>query len=120
MLVAPSLESSLFTEHLLRKWDDEAAQTEGLSAKRIRREGSRSRKLSLDNVLNGEIPTGGTVTQHYLKDQLALELGEVGFSMCSISKCLYDHTSEFECPPKWMKKDYVSRPWDWIAVAEKA
>ena len=36
-----------------------------------------------------------------------------------VTKCSYPMSTEFVDPPKWMEKEWISLPWDWIAVARK-
>ena len=64
-------------------------------------------------------PPPKTPTQHFLSAQLEAELGEAGFCDVKVTKCSYPMSTEFVDPPKWMEKEWISLPWDWIAVARK-
>ena len=123
MVVAPSMESRLFMESVLRQWDEDAAANEGLASLRVPRDSKknkRARRLALNDVLSGVLPAGETMTQHFLKEQLQCELAEAGLSIISCTKCSYALSTEFASPPKWMQKNgSISKPWDWIVVAQK-
>ena len=78
---------------------------------------SRTRTCSLS--LSLWPPPPKTPTQHFLSAQLEAELGEAGFCDVKVTKCSYPMSTEFVDPPKWMEKEWISLPWDWIAVARK-
>ena len=137
LCIAPSLESKLFMESLLRRWDSEEASESGIASlpckpyslsssvesqtPRGGQRGRRARRLVLNDVLNGVLPAGGTPTCHYLAAQLESELGEAGFRLVGdVKKVSYNLSTEFLCDtPAWMRKSHVSKPWDWLAIAQK-
>ena len=132
--IVPSLESKLFMESLLRRWDREEACAAGIASlyckpyslcstasSCMQHAGAHTRKLGLNDVLEGVLPAGGTPTCHFLAAQLENELGEAGFRLIGrVEKVPYAFSTEFVCStPTWMRKPHVSQPWDWLAVAEK-
>ena len=149
LFVVPSVESRLYVEYLLRRWDADAAEKEGLARARMTvadsasstttssasakasagngngngtpraKKRARTRRVGLRDVLAGLLPAGDTPTQHFLRDQLVAELGEAGFRAVAVKKVEYKFETEFADAPAWMRKAHFSRPWDWMAVAEK-
>ncbi len=134
LFVVPSLESRLWVEHLYRLLDKDEAHVEGLLGdggrfisvqqpqKKVKK-GSATQtvrsQMGLEDLLNGLVPAGETPTQHYLREQLVSELGQVGLRVNKVEKVEYNMQSEFSVPARWMEEERIGRPWDWMAVAEK-
>ena len=142
LFVVPSTESRLFVEYLLRRWDAASADSEGLAKTRMTvadssgggggggagssgggtpraKKRARTRRVALRDVLAGVLPAGATPTQHFLRAQLVAELGLAGFATVEVRKVEYKLETEFTGAPAWMTAPHISRPWDWMAVAEK-
>lgn len=134
LFVVPSLESRLWVEQLYRLLDKDEARVEGLSGdggrfaseqqpQKKAKNGSAApnvrSQMGLDDLLDGLVPAGETPTQHYLREQLVAELGQVGLRVKTIEKVEYNMRTEFSVPAKWMGEERIGRPWDWMAVAVK-
>jgi len=112
VLVAPALESALLASHRRIQWN--------------LKDGVRYRKASADDpnfrlsdgasIERGLATIEGVPTKHYLREELEMTLCEHSFQTLEIAKVEYDWSTEFQDPPKWMRKPW---PWDWLAVAER-
>ena len=113
VLVAPSLESALYSKHRLVEWNirngDTSVQalTEGFDTK-----DKDGKIISRGGIIN----CGGVATKHYLKEELICLATRFGFKIKSTKKITYPWSTEFSNPPKWMKSPL---PWDWLILLEK-
>ena len=69
------------------------------------------------DLLRGLVRIEKVPTKHYLREEATLLLGEAGFAVSSCDKVEYDWDTEFDDPPRWMKKP---GPWDWLFVARRS
>ncbi len=109
LLVVPSLESALYADFRLIQWN----LKEGLSSAQAVAELKDSTALSLRR---GLIEIDSVPTKHYLKEELVAIFEKRPLDVVSIEKVKYTWKTEFDSPPKWMKKPY---PWDWLIVLKK-
>ena len=112
VLVVPSLESALFVDVQFAQWK----RKDGMSLARSARSVYPKNTDADNKARQGIFPIDGVATKHYLEEELRLLLAEVALDTLSIKKIEYDWDTEFENPPRWMKKPY---PWDWLVVARK-
>jgi SAM-dependent methyltransferase len=114
VLVAPALESALLAQRRLAQWcGREGEANPELVAEQ---EGISPSKKTCRELLRGWVKIDGVPTKHYLAEELKMALDEAGLTPVRLEKVLYDWTSEFDNPPRWMVDPY---PWDWLAVASK-
>ncbi|MCW5906227.1 MAG: class I SAM-dependent methyltransferase [Chitinophagales bacterium] len=104
ILVVPSLESALYSEAMLCRWDFSDGK---------KKPGTKRHK---GDVLHGAIDIDGMPTKHFLREELAATLTLEGFEVQATEKIEYTWESEFTNPPSWLKAPY---PWDWLVVAKK-
>lgn len=112
MVVAPSLESVIYTNARLFEWNIK----DGMSVKKAIEEGLKGEHRTKGSVGDGLINIDGVTHKHYIKEELQVFLEKTGFKTRKISKIEYGWDTEFEDPPRWMKAPY---PWDWMALAVK-
>ena len=112
VLVVPSVESILLEGHRLVDW----YRSMGSSLRKARALTDASSWMSVSGVLDGVFRLDGVRTKHYLRDELALLLGDAGFTVESIDKVEYAWSSMYDDPPEWLASPY---PWDWMAVARR-
>jgi len=106
VLVVPSLESALYSEHVLDYWDE----TDRKMGKKVPKEKKQG------NPFEGTMLLDTTPTKHYLKEELHFMLQNSGFEIEEVNKIEYTWATEFTNPPKWLKAPY---PWDWLVVAKR-
>jgi SAM-dependent methyltransferase len=109
VLVVPALESVLLTMCRLDEWH--------------RRDGTRPSAADLRashqaaaRLPEGIVPIDGVPTKHFLEEELILQLENRRLRVTDLLKVEYAWSTEFESPPRWMKKPL---PWDWLIVARK-
>ena len=110
IVLAPSLESALFTRH---RQDD--------SRRRARKSGSsgmtgavRFTDHSPRQIADGHLRLNRVLTKHHLRQELELALNSASFAVEDVRRLEYDWKNEFDSPPRWMKAPY---PWDWLILA---
>ncbi len=108
LLLVPSLESVLFTNQRLVEWNRRLGWSEAQS---IASGIAPSRDLMRGLVRLEKVPT-----KHYLREEATVLLEEAHFAVSSCDKVEYDWDTEFDDPPRWMKKP---GPWDWLFVARR-
>src|SRR5687768_11720324 len=109
VLVVPSLESSMYTSIIRKRWKVDK-ESRGSNS-------PRTAIKKLKNLKQGNVEIDGVPTKHYLESELELLLYLEGFTIDTIEKVEYSWKTEFIKPPKWLKHPY---PWDWMCVARKA
>jgi SAM-dependent methyltransferase len=109
ILVVPSLESSLYTGIIRDRWKVD----KDTAAKKV---SGKNALQKLNNLKQGNADIDGVPTKHYLEEELVLLLAKEKFLVKEIKKVEYSWKTEFNDPPKWLKRPY---PWDWLAVAKK-
>ncbi|MFL2478127.1 MAG: class I SAM-dependent methyltransferase [Verrucomicrobiales bacterium] len=113
VLVAPSLESALYSKYRLVEWNirNGDASSRALS-------GGFETKDEEGKIISrgGIIDCGGVPTKHYLEEELVCLAHRFGFKIKSAEKITYPWSTEFSNPPKWMKSPF---PWDWLFLLEK-
>jgi hypothetical protein len=57
------------------------------------------------------IDINGVLTKHYSEPEIHVVFARAGFCVKAVEKVVYDWTSEFAAPPRWMGAPY---PWDWL------
>jgi SAM-dependent methyltransferase len=107
ILVVPSLESALYSEHIVNFWDSKDKEAGLKTARRPKQPG---------DPFQGIVELDGTPTKHYLKEELYFMLQNSGFEVLQAEKVQYTWQTEFNDPPRWLKSPY---PWDWLVVAKK-
>jgi 2-polyprenyl-3-methyl-5-hydroxy-6-metoxy-1,4-benzoquinol methylase len=112
ILVVPSLESGLFAGFVWREWDLVVGHGEG---RELEADGLPAGETE-EAVGSGIISTGGAATKHFLKEELEVLLGRVGFGEIAIEKVEYGWSTEFEDAPATLGAPY---PWDWVATGRK-
>jgi SAM-dependent methyltransferase len=110
VLVVPSLESALLTDFRLIQMN----LRDGLSPSSAVRCGFE--KNGLHHLRQGIIPIDNVPTKHYLKEELVALLERRNLRIEDICKIEYPWNTEFDSPPRWMKKPY---PWDWLITSQK-
>ena len=110
ILLVPSMESVLLTVHRLVLWNLEESKTYRQAAAAA----SHELGFTARSVHDGVVETGGTLTKHYLREELELLMQELGHQVESIEKVEYPWHTEFEDPPVSMEAPY---PWDWLVVS---
>jgi len=113
VLVVPSLESMLFAEFRLIQWNLKTGMTHAQAISASVEETEGLLDLRLEERM---VDIDGVATKHYLKEELIVLLKDLRFDVASIEKVEYEWSTEFEQPPRWMKKPY---PWDWLVLSEK-
>ncbi len=108
LLLVPSLESALFANQRLVEWNRRLGWSEAQS---IVSGIAPSRDLMRGLVRLDQVPT-----KHYLREEATVYLSEAGFAVSSCDKVEYTWDTEFDDPPRWMKKP---GPWDWLFVARR-
>lgn len=108
VLVVPSLESSMYTNIIRKRWKVDKESEIGHSP--------RTAIRKLRNLKEGNVDIDGVPTKHYLESELELLLDMEGFDVVTIQKVEYSWKTEFDKPPKWLKYPY---PWDWLCLARK-
>ena len=112
LLVAPSLESALYSDFRLLEWN----MREGVGYDDARREGLTADSKNGGAVANGIVTLDGVATKHYLSEELHVTLRNVGLEPVETHKVEYAWSTEFDEVPAWLKGPY---PWDWMVLAEK-
>jgi ubiquinone/menaquinone biosynthesis C-methylase UbiE len=110
LLVTPSLESSLHASSRLIEWNLRSGMTAAAAVKAGHRNNPK-------DLLQGIINIDGVPTKHFLKEELVAHLEQRGLRIKEIRRIQYPWTTEFNDPPKWMKKP---GPWDWLVVGRKS
>ena len=107
LLLVPSLESALLTINRLIRWnlDEYASYRQAAAA------ANEELGFSTPSIRDGLIYKGGTLTKHYLREELLLNFEELGQEVLNIHKVEYNWDTEFDSPPSSMSAPY---PWDWL------
>ena len=107
--MVPSLESKLYTNIIANRWNVDSDHDEKIASSK------KAMELAI-NIKQGVTDIDDVPTKHYLREELELLLTLEGFEVTQIEKINYTWKTEFNQPPKWLKKPY---PWDWMCVANK-
>ena len=113
VFVVPSLESFLRTYQVLI----ECRVKQGGNRKKTVRSVAKSSSDEIRSLVEGIFDVGGIATKHYMHDEIAELLRNVGFRISSIARVEFPWSEELEHAPKWLKKPY---PWDWLVAAKKS
>ena len=108
LLLVPSLESVLFANQRLVEWNRRLGWSEA--------EAQASGMAPSRELMRGLVRIENVATKHYLREEATLLLDESGFAISSCDKVEYRWDTEFENPPRWMKRP---GPWDWLLVARR-
>lgn len=111
LLVVPSHESALFASYRRMDWNLRA----GLSGKDAETKSFESKENAAARE-QGVRPIDGVPTKHFLKEELEVQLHDLGFNGLEFEKLSYAWTTEFDDPPEWMAEP---RPWHWLIVASR-
>ena len=87
-------------------WDADEALASGIPPTRT---GARE-------LLQGLVRIERVPTKHFLREEGCVLLESEGFRIVSVDKVEYSWETEFEKPPRWMKKP---GPWDWLFVVRR-
>ena len=112
LLVTPSLESALYSDFRLLEWN----MREGFGYDEAREEGLTKDSKNGGALANGIVTLDGVATKHYLREELHVTLGVLGFEAIDTQKVEYAWSTEFDEAPAWLKGPY---PWDWMVLAQK-
>ena len=113
LLVVPSLESAHYTNFRLIQWNLREGFGDGEAVRAGFKSGTR---VSSRQVRQGIVDAGGTLTKHFLREELQVLLGERGLAVRDFLKVEYAWRTEFSNPPRWLREPY---PWDWLVHARK-
>ena len=113
MFLVPSLESALLTVNRLIRWnmDEYPGYRQAAAA------ANEELGFSARSIRDGLISKGGTLTKHYLREELQLTFETLGQEVREILKVEYDWDTEFDQPPKSMAAPF---PWDWLVIVRVA
>lgn len=109
LLVAPSLESALYSNFRLQEWNRK-------SSKNHRDKFYFKFNGNNSSVIRGVLNWADRSTKHYLEAELRTQLAAVGLEVIAVDKVEYSWASMFDTPPNWMQHPY---PWDWLTVSRK-
>lgn len=112
VFLVPSLESALFCNSRLARWDEQSAKTEGIPT---------SKKKSAANILNGIIPRDGVPHKHWLKESFFDTLRCHGFEPLEVQKVEYSWDTEMDSEELASAPSEITNgpfPWDWLVVTE--
>lgn len=113
VLALPSLESGLLSRHRLVEWNLQS----GIPASQAHLESFEKGDPSGKHIARtGILDAGGTLTKHYLREEIDCTVARFGLTIQSCEKLTYPWTTEFHDPPEWMQAPY---PWDWLIVTTK-
>ncbi len=112
LLVAPSLESALYSDFRLLEWN----MREGFEYNEAREEGLTKDSKNGGALANGIVTLDGVATKHYLREELHVALRNIGLKAIETHKVEYAWSTEFDEVPAWLKGPY---PWDWMVLAQK-
>ena len=112
LLVVPSLESALYADFRLVQWN----LRHGLSPAEAVSELKDSNDATALSLRRGLVEIDSVPTKHYLKEELVAIFEKTPLDILSVEKIEYSWKTEFDSPPKWMKKPY---PWDWFVLLKK-
>mgnify|MGYP003675974785 CR=1 FL=1 len=98
LLVLPSHESALYTGFRRMDWNLRA----GLGGTEAE-EKSHEPTASPAAKEQGVRPIDGTLTKHYLREEIEVQLRDHGFNHLKIEKLPYSWKTEFDDPPDWME-----------------
>jgi SAM-dependent methyltransferase len=112
LLVVPSLESALFANQRLIEWNRRL----GFDERESIDSGIAPSARSLREIVMGLVRIDGVPTKHYLREEALVLLDDAGFTVRTWEKVEYGWETEFEKPPRFMKRP---GPWDWLFVARR-
>ncbi|MEP4079051.1 class I SAM-dependent methyltransferase [Haloferula sp.] len=113
LLVAPALESALLARHRLAEWNLRS----GVPARSaLLRSFADEDPDAISIARGGIMDAGGTLTKHYLREELESTAARHRLRIEHCAKIEYSWKTEFHQPPRWMKSPY---PWDWLAVMRR-
>jgi 2-polyprenyl-3-methyl-5-hydroxy-6-metoxy-1,4-benzoquinol methylase len=112
LMVVPSIESVMLTNFRLMELNLRNGLKPGLALAANFCDGKKYSK----NLRHGIIPIDSVETKHYLKEELETMFESRKMRILDIRKIEYPWDTEFDSPPRWMKKPY---PWDWLVLAQK-
>lgn len=117
LLLVPSMESVLFVDWVLRRWQGPTVhENEGISS----RSSNTKRDIARGVVKRGTSPA--VRTQHYIKEQIVAMTRDAGFKCLRVQKVEYGWSTEFDIPSKGRLPKRIAslgcamRPWDWLLV----
>ena len=108
LLLVLSLESALFANQRLVEWNRRLGWSEA--------ESIASGIVPSRDLMRGLVRLERVPTKHYLREEATVCLLDAGFAVSSCDKVEYTWDTEFDDPPRWMKKP---GPWDWLFVARR-
>ncbi|HJP32260.1 MAG TPA: methyltransferase domain-containing protein [Candidatus Latescibacteria bacterium] len=107
VVVVPSLESTLRTYQALLR----CHEREGRSHARARGALDRQSTTEIHSLTDGIVNVGGTLTKHFLQDEIAQFLHDHGCDVTRISRVEYPWQEELDDAPAWLGP---LTPWDWL------
>lgn len=112
LFLVPSIESALLAHHRMVEWN----LRDGLSHESASRSSVAPAARAGRVLADGLLPIDGVRTKHWLREEIAAQLGQSGFQILHADKIEYGWDTEFESPPEWMEDPY---PWDWLITAQR-
>ncbi len=112
VLVAPSLESALYSYYRLQEWNRRSKRRHAGGCALCGPRNNTGKFAIADGALNLD----GVATKHFLKEELIDLLGGVGFEVLAAQKVEYAWSTEFGEPARRMKAPH---PWDWLVFCRK-
>ncbi len=110
VITVPSLESWLLSSLMQQQY--------GIDKKLYPAEKNAKQALrKWNNIRQGNADIDDVPHKHYLKEELQHLLKDAGFIAEEFQKIEYDWDTEFNHPPKGLKKP---GPWDWMVVAKRS
>ena len=112
VFIAPSLESYLRTYQVLAEYLVSA----GKNRKKTVRKVSATAQKEIFSLVEGIADVGTVATKHYLHDEFAQLLEEVGFQVESVDRVEFPWAEVLDNAPEKLGKPY---PWDWMVTASR-
>jgi SAM-dependent methyltransferase len=109
IVTVPSMESYLLSRRLQQEYNIDKSFFPKLSSPQ---KGLRH----WNNLLQGVCDIDEVPHKHFLAEELQLLFSRAGFTPLQLEKIEYSWKTEFNQPPRWLRKP---SPWDWMLVAER-
>ena len=68
----------------------------------------------IGSLIEGICDAGGVETKHFMEDEIAHLLEDVGFSIASVERVEFPWSEEIDDAPEWLGEPF---PWDWLVTA---
>ena len=112
VFIAPSLESYLRTYQVLAEYLVSAGKNRKKTVRKI----AATAQKEIFSLVEGIADVGAVATKHYLHDEFAQLLEEVGFQVESVDRVEFPWAEVLDNAPEKLGKPY---PWDWMITASR-